>query len=59
MAPDIKPPRPTPPPPTINEVRLRAEEDDRLRMRQGRRSTFLSTTPGRAEGGIATKVLMG
>lgn len=59
MAPDIKPPQPSPPPPTINEARLRAEEDDRLRKRQGRRSTFLSTAPGRAEGGIATKVLMG
>ncbi|MBX3480011.1 MAG: hypothetical protein KF842_06400 [Caulobacter sp.] len=59
MEPDLKPPRPAPPPPTINDARLRAEDEDRLRLRQGRRSTFLSTASGRAEGGIATKVLMG
>lgn len=59
MEPDMKPPRPTPPPPTINDARKRAEEADRLRRREGRSSTFLSNAPGRSEGGVATKVLMG
>lgn len=59
MEPDIKPPRPAPPPPTINEARKRAEEADRLRQRQGRGATFLSNALGRSTGGVATKVLMG
>ncbi|RYF94781.1 MAG: hypothetical protein EON95_04085 [Caulobacteraceae bacterium] len=59
MEPDMKPPRPTPPPPTINEARQRAEEGDRLRQRRGRAATFLSNALGRSEGGVATKVLMG
>ncbi|MDB5471990.1 MAG: hypothetical protein JWR84_3550 [Caulobacter sp.] len=59
MQPDMKPPRPTPPPPTINDARKRAEEADRLRQRRGRSATFLSNALGRSEGGVATKVLMG
>lgn len=59
MEPDMKPPRPTPPPPTIDDARKRAEEADRLRRREGRNSTFLSNALGRSEGGVATKVLMG
>ncbi|MDO9337929.1 MAG: hypothetical protein Q7T61_16150 [Caulobacter sp.] len=55
----MKPPRPTPPPPTINDARQRAEEGDRLRQRRGRAATFLSNALGRSEGGVATKVLMG
>lgn len=59
MEPDMKPPRPTPPPPTINEARKRIEDGDRLRLRRGRADTFLSNALGRSEGGVATKVLMG
>ncbi len=59
MEPDMKPPRPTPPPPASNDARLRAEETDRLRQRRGRAATFLSSALGRSEGGVATKVLMG
>lgn len=59
MQPDMKPPRPTAPPPTINDARKRAEEADRLRLRQGRGATFLSNALGRSQGGVATKVLMG
>lgn len=55
MQPDIKPPRPTPPPPTINDARKRAEEADRLRQRRGRETTFLSSALGRSQGGVATR----
>jgi hypothetical protein len=59
MEPDMKPPRQTPPPTTINDARKRAEDNDRLRQRRGRAATFLSNALGRSEGGVATKVLMG
>ncbi|NBB17459.1 hypothetical protein GVN21_19030 [Caulobacter sp. SLTY] len=59
MEPDTRPLKPTPPPPTLNEARLRAEQDDRLRQRRGRSATFLSSALGRAEGGVATRTLMG
>jgi hypothetical protein len=59
MEPDIRPPAKAPPPPTINEARLRAEEEDRNRRRQGRSATFLSDAFGRTSGGVATKTLMG
>jgi hypothetical protein len=59
MEPDIPRPKPAPPPPTLNEARLRAEQDDRLRQRRGRSATFLSSALGRAEGGVATRTLMG
>lgn len=59
MEPDIRPPPKAPPAPTINEARMRAEEMDRRRRRQGRSSTFLSDAMGRAAGGVATRTLMG
>ena len=59
MQPDMKSPRPTPPPPTINDARKRAEDADRQRQHRGRSATFLSNALGRSEGGVATKVLMG
>jgi hypothetical protein len=59
MQPDIRPPAKAPPPPTINDARLRAEEEDRTRRRQGRGATFLSDAIGRSSGGVATRTLMG
>ena len=59
MEPDVRAPRKAPLPPTLNEARLRAEQDDRLRQRRGRSATFLSSALGRAEGGVATRTLMG
>ncbi|MFN3856550.1 MAG: hypothetical protein ACK4RV_02290 [Caulobacter sp.] len=60
MQPDTpRAPRPAPPPPTVNDVRIAAEENDTLRRRKGRASTFMSNSYGRSAGGVAVKMLMG
>lgn len=59
MQPKTQAPIQAPPPPTVNDARLKAEQDDLLRRRQGRAATFLSEPSGRAAGGVATKQLMG
>jgi hypothetical protein len=46
-------------PSTINEARLRAEEEDRNRRRQGRSATSCRTHFGRTSSGVAMKTLMG
>lgn len=40
----IPPPAPPPAPPTVDEARLRVQEDQRMRLRRGRAATVLAPT---------------
>jgi hypothetical protein len=48
-----------PPPPTLDDARLKAEQADLVRQRQGAAATYVSTPAGRAGGGVASKMLLG
>ena len=49
--------QPAPPPPTINTARVSAEQNDTMRRRQGRQSTFVSDGAGRSTGGVLRQTL--
>lgn len=57
MEPKTQRAQPAPPPPTINTARISAEQNDTLRRRQGRGSTFLSDAAGRSTGGVMKQTL--
>ena len=48
-----------PPPPTIDQARIDAEQADAFLKRRGRDSTFVSTPAGRTQGGYGDKTLTG
>jgi hypothetical protein len=48
-----------PPPPTVDQARVDAEQSDYLLKRNGRQSTFVSTPLGRGQGASANKPLLG
>ena len=48
-----------PPPPTVDQARLDADQADKFLNRQGRGGTFVSSSAGRAEGGYGFKALTG
>ena len=57
MEPDKPRTQPAPPPPTVNTARISAEQNDTLRRRQGRQSTFISDAAGRSTGGVLKTTL--
>lgn len=59
MEPKVRESKKAPPPPTVNDARVAAEENDTLRRRKGRSATFISDGMGRMTGGAAVKNLMG
>lgn len=59
MEPRTKPSKPAPPPPTVNDARVKMEENDTLRLRKGRGANLISTREGRSSGSVTVKNLMG
>lgn len=59
MEPRTKPSKPAPPPPTVNDARVKMEQDDTLRLRKGRGANLLSSPEGRRTGSVTVKNLMG
>lgn len=48
-----------PPPPTIDEAKVREIESTRLRRRRGRMASMVSTPETRAQGGVGATRLLG
>lgn len=59
MEPKVRPSKPAPPPPTVNDARVKMQEDDTLRLRKGRGANMISTSAGRSSGSVTVKNLMG